>query len=212
MRQKPVRYAVIHPMKLATLVLLLAGLCFLTACKTISPPPAPTGDSTVAIQEGVPGGVFVNTVEVWAEVTAIDTANRRMTLLLQDGENTTVTVGPEAVNFDQIWVGDFITTTLTEETVVYLDEEGASIPDGGATMVVLAPKGFQPGGLVAKTARVTATIWAIDMAKRTVTLRFEDFNNKTYPVRPDIDLSKRKTGDKVVFLITEMIAISVEKP
>jgi hypothetical protein len=31
-------------------------------------------------------------------------------------------------------------------------------------------------------------------------------------VRDDIDLSQRKVGEKVVFLVTEMIAISVEKP
>jgi len=31
-------------------------------------------------------------------------------------------------------------------------------------------------------------------------------------VRDDIDLSRRKVGEKVVFQVTEMIAISVEKP
>jgi len=31
-------------------------------------------------------------------------------------------------------------------------------------------------------------------------------------VRDDIDLSQRKVGEKVVFQVTEMIAISVKKP
>ena len=53
---------------------------------------------------------------------------------------------------------------------------------------------------------------AIDPGKRTATLRFEDGSTKTFPVRDDIDLSLRKVGEKVVFLVTEMIAISVEKP
>jgi hypothetical protein len=34
----------------------------------------------------------------------------------------------------------------------------------------------------------------------------------TFPVRDDIDLSRRKVGEKMVFQVTEMIAISVKKP
>ena len=194
------------------LALLCAALCFLTACTTTEPPPPGTQTGTAAVAEGVPGGVFVNTKEVSAKVTAIDTANRKVTLLWPDGDKDTIKVGPEAVNFDQIKVGDMVNVIVTEELVIYLDEEGATAPDGAAAMVALAPKGEQPAGLVAEAARVTATVTAIDTTKRTATLRFEDGTTKTFPVRDDIDLSKRKVGEKVVFLVTEMIAISVEKP
>jgi hypothetical protein len=79
-------------------------------------------------------------------------------------------------------------------------------------VVALAPKGAKPGGLVAQTTRITATVGAIDMKKRTATLRFEDGSTKTFSVRDDIDLSQRKVGEKVVFQVTEMLAIRVEKP
>jgi Cu/Ag efflux protein CusF len=79
-------------------------------------------------------------------------------------------------------------------------------------MVALAPKGASPAGLVAETTQSTATVTAIDPAKRTATLRFEDGTTKTFPVRSDVDLSKRKVGEKVVFRATEMLAIKVEKP
>jgi hypothetical protein len=210
MQQKPGRPAALHPMRSTTLALLFAALCFLIACAT--PPPPGTTNTTVAVAEGVPGGIFVNTVEVSARVTAIDTTKRKLTLLLPDGEKTTVKVGPEAVNFDQIRSGDLIKATLTEELVVYLDEEGASGPDGSAAVVALAPKGAKPGGVVAEAIQVTATVAAIDASNRTATLRFEDGHTKTFPVRADIDLSQRKVGDKVVFLVTEVIAISLEKP
>ena len=212
MRNKLDRHAAHYPIRFTLLALLFTALCFLAACATTSPPPPGTADSTAAVAEGVPGGVFVNTVEVSVKVAAVDTANRKLTLLLPDGEKTTVKVGPEAVNFDQIQTGDLVKATLTEELVVYLDEEGAATPDGAAAMVALAPKGAQPGGLVAEAVQVTATVTAIDPAKRTATLRFEDGRAKTFPVRDDIDLSQRKIGEKVVFLVTEMIAISVEKP
>ena len=160
----------------------------------------------------MPGGVTVNSIEVTAKVTAIDTKSRKVTLLLPEGDKETVKVPPEAVNFDQISVGDLVKATLTEEVVVYLDEEGASIPDGYAAGVALAPKGAQPGGVVAEAVKVTATVTAINQTNRTATLRFDDGTIETLPVRDDIDLSKRKVGEKVVFIVTEMVALSVEKP
>ncbi len=212
MQQKAGRHSALQPLKLTTLVLLMTALCFLIACQTTPPPPPPTGESSATLAEGVPGGVFVNTLEVSVRVTAVDTANRKLTLLLPDGEKTTVAVGPEAVNFDQVQTGDLVTATLTEETIVYLDEEGTAGSDGAAGVVALAPKGAQPGGVVAGTAQVTATVAAIDPVNRTATLRFEDGSTETFPVRDDIDLNQRKVGEKVVFLVTEMVAISVEKP
>jgi len=206
------RYSVSNAIGMSAMAMLLTALITLSACTTASPPPPAAGAGTVAYAEGVPGGVMVNTVDMSARVTAIDTANRKVTLLGPDGDKVTVKVGPEAVNFDQIRVGDLVNATVTEALVVYLDEEGASPPDGSAAMVALAPKGAQPAGLVAETTQVTATVKTIDPTNRTATLQFEDGSSQTFPVRDDIDLSRRKVGEKVVFQVTEMIAISVEKP
>lgn len=195
-----------------TLALLFVVLFTITACATTSPPPPPQVNTAIAVQEGVPGGVTVNSVEVTAKVTAIDTKNRKVTLLLPEGDKETVKVPPEAVNFDQISVGDLVKATLTEEVVVYLEEEGASIPDGFAAGVALAPKGAQPGVVVAEAVKFTATVTAIDQNKRTATLRFDNGTVETFPVRDDIDLSKGKVGEKVVFIVAEMVALSVEKP
>ena len=211
MKTKPVRHEPLNPIVVTILALLFAGILTLTACSPTSPPPPAKETSSTDFQEGVPGGVIVNTVDVSAKVTAIDTSNRKVTLLGPDGDKFTVKVGPEAVNFDQIRVGDLVNATVTEELVVYLDEEGASAPDGATGVVALAPKGAQPGGLVAETVQVTATVTAIDQTNRTATLQFEDGSSKSFPVRDDIDLSQRKVGEKVVFQVTEMIAISVEK-
>ena len=183
-----------------------------TACAETPLPPPPQASSITGMQEGVPGRVTVNSLEVSASVTAIDTENRKMTLLLPEGNKETVMVPPEAINFDQIQAGDLVKVTLTEEVVIYLDEEGASVPNKFAAGVALAPKGAKPGGVIAGTVKVTATVTAIDESQRTATLRFDNGTVETFPVRDDIDLSKRKVGEKVVFLVTEMVALSVEKP
>jgi len=190
----------------------LAVVFTLTSCTSVSTPPPAETSSASAYQEGVPGGIIVNTLDVSARVTAIDKANRKVTLLAPDGETFTVKVGPAAINFNQVGVGDWVNLTVTEELVVYLNEGGESGNDESAALVALAPKGAQPGGLIAETTQITGTVTAIDLEKRTATLRFEDGSTKTFPVRSDVDLTKRKVGEQVVFRITEMIAISVEKP
>ena len=115
------------------------------------------------------------------------------------GIKTTVKVGPEAINFDQIQVGDRLKITAAEELVVYCGRTKARRPaDGGAQLVALAPKGAKPGGMMVETTQVTAKVTAIDLEHRKATLEFEDGTTRTVAVRPDVDLSKRKVGDKVV--------------
>jgi len=195
-----------------TLTVLAAALFTLTSCSSASKPPPPVGSAVKIYTKGVPGGVVVQTVKVTATVSAIDQAKRKATLLGSDGKKFTVKVGPEAVNFDQIRVGDLIAATLTEKVVVSLGDTAASSREGTPSVVARAPKGDQPGGLVAETTQVTAKVIAIDSQKRTATLEFEDGITQTFPVRADLDLSRHKVGEQLVFRLTEMIAIWVEKP
>ena len=120
--------------------------------------------------------------------------------------------GPQAINFDQVRVGDQVIATVTQRMVASLDKEDATSGDGTAAVVARAPKGDQPGGLVAETTQMTGKVIAIDLEKRTATLQFEDGNTETLPVRKDVDLSRHKVGEQVVFRVTEMVAIWVEKP
>jgi hypothetical protein len=168
--------------------------------------------SAAAYVTGVPGGIIVQTFELIATVASMDKANRKVTLVSNDGIKKTVKAGPEVINFDQIRVGDQLKVTATEELVVQMAEQGESADDGADAVVILAPKGAKPGGLAAETMQVTATVTAINQQQRTATLRFEDGSTRTIPVRRDVNLSARKVGEKVVFRVTEMLAIRIEKP
>ena len=160
---------------------------------------------------GQPGGVIVRTVQVQAAVVAIDAAERKLTLLGSEGFKQTVKVGPDVINFDQIRAGDQVTVTAAEELVVRMAQPGDAA-EGGDALVALAPKGAKPGGVVADTAQVTATIKKLDPHNRTATLQLADGSTKTFPVRSDVDLMQRKVGEQVVFRVTQMVAIKVEKP
>ena len=173
-----------------------------------------TGQLTTAAVavEGAPGGAVVQTYTITARVAAIDKTSRKVTLVSPDGFKKVVKVGPEAVNFDQVHVGDRLKVTATEELVVQMSRPGEAVDTGVAGVVALAPKGAKPGGLAAETLQITATVQAIDLEARKVRLRFPDGDSRVLPVRSDVDLAARKVGDQVVIRSTETLAIAVEKP
>jgi len=199
-------------LNITALALLPAALFTLTSCSSPSKSPPPVGSAVRIYTKGVPGGVVVQTVKVTATVTAIDQAKRKATLLASDGKKFIVKAGPEAVNFNQVRVGDQIAATLTQKVVVSLDDKAASSGEGTASVVARAPKGAQPGGVAAETIQVAGKVIAIDLETRKATLQFEDGSTETFSVRPDVDLSRHKVGERVIFRVTEMIAIWVEKP
>lgn len=184
------------------------------ACCSSDKPPAPRTESagSTTVQPGVPGGVAVDTHTMTANVLHLDAASREVLLATPDGRKERVKCGPEVRNFEQIRVGDQLKVTVAEEVAVYMASEGTPPDAAGASLVALAPKGAKPGGVMASTVQVVATVVAIDMHKHKATLEFPDGSRKTVAVRPDVDLTQRKVGEKVVIRKTEAMAISVDKP
>jgi len=171
-----------------------------------------TTETTSGFVQGFPGGTFVQTRELVATVTAVDKGARKVTLLSADGIRETVRVRPEVANFNQVQIGDRLKIVATEELVVNMVEPGDSANTGSAGLVALAPKGAKPGGVLAETTWLTATVTGVDARSHTATLKFEDGSTRTLRVRGDVDLNESRIGRKVVFSATEMVAISVEKP
>ena len=192
---------------MTALALLPVALFTLASCSSTSESPPPVGSAEVTYKKGVPGGMVVQTDKVTATVTAVDQAKRTATLQGASGKEFTVKVGREAVNFDQVRVGDRVIITVTQKLAVSLADNAASAGDGAAAVAAPAPNGGPPGGSI----RVTGTIVAIDPDKRIATLQFEDGGTQTYPIRADIDLGRLKLGQQVAFRVTEMTAIWVEK-
>lgn len=192
----------------------LTALAFLPATLALTSCSTSNVDSTsdVYTEKGVPGGTAVETHKITAKVTALDAATRKVTLLLPDGTKETLKAGPDVVNFGQIQVGDQVKVLMVEELVVFVRPRGEPRRDHETAAVVLAPVGAKPGGVVASTVEITARVESIDLEKRKVTLKFPDHTTKTFKVRKDVDLTKAKLGDEVVFRATEALAISVEKP
>jgi hypothetical protein len=171
------------------MILALLPAALLTSCSSSSQPPPAVGSARVPDTKGVPGGVIVQTITTSATVVAMDQAEREATLLGPDGKKFTVKMRPEAVGLEQVRVGDRVTATVTQRVVASLDKEGATSGDGTAAVVALPPKGSEPGSLAAGTTQMTAKVIAFDLEKRTATLRFEDGQTETLPIRNDVDLN-----------------------
>ena len=198
-----------NKLKWAVVALTPAALLGFTSCKS---KPQLEAATTTVYQEGVPGGIIVETYRNTATVTAIDAAKRKVTLVTPDGRMETFKAGPEVVNFDQIRIGDQVKATLTEQLVVYMAKDNPSAVEGEGALVALAPKGDRPGRLTAATIQVIAKVTAIDLKHHKATLKLPDGTTKTVAVRKDVDLTQRKVGEEVVIRATEALAISVEKP
>jgi hypothetical protein len=201
-----------HLMNLIKQALLPAALLALTSCSSTPPPPPAEGSARITYTKGVPGGEIVQTVKMTATVTAIDQAQRKATLLGPDGKKFEVKVGPEAINFDQVRVGDQVNATVEERLVAHLEQKGTLAGSGTLGVAALAPKGAQPSGAAGQLVQETAEITAIDAKKRTVTLRFDDGSLNTFPIRDDVDINRGKVGDRVVFRFTQLVAVWVQKP
>lgn len=76
-----------------------------------------------------------------------------------------------------------------------------------------APGGQLPGAMVADTVKITATVEAIDYAKRTVTLKGPEGNTVTLKVGEAArNFDQVKVGDQVVAQYFESVALDVKKP
>lgn len=186
---------------------LIAAVFGFTACA--HRPPPPTVETTVI--ETPTGAEIIETIQLTAIVSGINYDTRQVVLLGPGGDEVTYKVDKNAVNFGQIKVRDQVRATVTEKLAVFLSKDKAPASAGAAAAVVLAPKGAMPGGVVAGTSEVTATITAVDAKARKVTLQFVDGTSDTLTVGKAVDLSKVGTGDSVTARLTESIAVAVEK-
>jgi len=198
--------------KLTTLALVPAAMLAFTGCKTHTEPSPFAKSSNTSTQEGVPGGVVVeNYYDLTARVTAIDAANRTVTIVGANGNSTSFVCGPEVRNFAQIQVGDQLKVRLTDLLSGAVVDPKNPSPDGSSTLLLRAPEGAMPAAAVAETTQITATLTGIDTLRHIASFRYPDGSLHHYAVRPDVDLKSRQLGEKVVIRKTKATAIWVEK-
>jgi hypothetical protein len=145
-----------------------------------------------------------------ATITAIDTANRTISLKGKSGEVDTIKVGPEVKNFAQLKVGDVVTVTFSQGLVLSLQAPDAKPVEPSVTVQGEAAKaGAKPGGDAKATLKGTVTVTAIDMATRIVSLTGPEGRVFKVKAGKEIALEKLKVGDKVLAEYSETVAVAV---
>lgn len=173
---------------------------------------------TPAPASSAPAGAFelVREQEVQtATVVDIDKQSRFVTL--RQGKGTkhefTIQAGPEVRNFDQLKVGDVVTTTYQAAAALEL------LPAGSASAGVVtssdaarAPKGALPGAAAEQAISITAKLTAIDLKKHTVTLQGPEGKQRVIEVKDperQARMTKLRVGDMVRITYVEAVAIDV---
>lgn len=162
----------------------------------------------------MPSGSVSASTTVTATVTRIDKKDRWVTLKMADGSLVDIQAGPAVKNFDQIKVGDLVSSTHEETLAVAVVPAGAAPPNvTGGSAVVGAPAGTKPMGVMVDTTMVSGKVTAIDNTPRSVTLLGPDGITRTIPVGPGVKrLNEVKVGDDVVFTLKTATTIEVTAP
>ena len=158
-----------------------------------------------------PSGQMEEAVEMRATVTAIDLAQRLITVKVEGDQEVVLEAADAVRNLDQIKVGDEIAVTYTEALAwqVRAAAHGGGPGVSSGEDVTTAPPGAKPSVAAKQTYRLTASITAIDAEKGTVTLTGPQGNSRTFKVRDPANLKKAKVGDLVDITYSEAVAIAV---
>jgi hypothetical protein len=172
-----------------------------------------------------PGVVVANTKELTARIQAIDTTKRTVTLTGPAGNAVTLKAGPE-VDLTKLQVGDNVVVRYTEALALLVEApSGATVQPSAARVQAteedeeeanVAPTENQAApmeGLIAvNTTTGTATVTAVDAAKRTVTLRSPDGTTHTYKLTKYVrNFGEIKVGDQVKATLVDSLAVVLRK-
>ena len=173
--------------------------------------PAAVSAQTAAVVGGTAPGKAggAEVVKLTATVTALDKATRDVTLKGPQGNELTLTAGPDVKNFDQIKVGDQVNVEFIQALTLELKKGGglvvARTEQKGA---VAAKPGEKPAAAAGRQVTIVADVIATDPAKQTITLKGP---KQTVDMRiTDPEQFKRiAKGDQVEATYTQAVAMAL---
>ncbi len=173
---------------------------------------APVGAQTGAVATGKAPGMVgaAQTINLTATITAIDKATRDVTLKGPQGNEITVTAGPEVKKFDSLKVGDPVDVQYVEALTLELKKGGGMVVARTEQKGAVGSKpGETPAGAVGRQVTIVADVTAVDPAKQVITLKGP---NRTVDLKiPDPAQFKRiAKGDQVEATYTQALALVVE--
>ncbi|MFP3558822.1 hypothetical protein SB861_50470 [Paraburkholderia sp. SIMBA_049] len=164
--------------------------------------------TSVEVTKGTGTATVTGTTKVTATVVEIDPATRTVALKDKRGHIVDVEVGEEARNFDQLKVGDVVTTEYREAMSLSLSKTSGPRSASERTMEQRSSPGAKPGGTIGREITVMADVVAVNAKSKTVTLK-GPHNTVDVIVEDPEQMKNIRKGDQVQVVYTEAVAISV---
>jgi Cu/Ag efflux protein CusF len=164
----------------------------------------------VSVTRDANGATVQGVAKVTATIVGIDPATRTVTLKTQAGKVIELEVTNEARNFDQLALGDVVTTQYRESLTLSLVDKKTQPSRSENDTAERAPRGAKPGGELGREVTVIADVIAVDRQAKIVTLRGPRGQIVDLHVQDPERLKRVKKGDQVKAVYTEALAISVE--
>ena len=159
-----------------------------------------------------PGRVVSALVKRALIVEAVDAEKRELRVLDSEGNRFSLAVDPVVAKFDAIEPRDRIVAEYVESVALIIAPPGSEPLLGDAGAVEVDPQSDKPSIRAAETRLVTATIDAINMTDRLVTITTEQGDTRDLKVAEDARLDMVDVGDQVRLRISVAVMVSVTEP
>ena len=186
---------------------LLAACAALTLCAGVAGAQTEAPRKSIEL-ENARGGSAV--LSVTGEITAVDVANRIVSIKGPRGNINDLRVDPAVRNLEQVKVGDRVRLSYRIGVAVALVKGGDGIRERVETdAAAVAQKGARPGGVAVNRTTIVANVFSLNRKKNIVTLRGTSGQLVDVHVRDPKALKDVNVGDQVVANITESVALRV---
>jgi hypothetical protein len=143
-------------------------------------------------------------VSVVGEVTAVDAANRVVSIKGPRGNIGEMKVDPAVKDLDKIKVGDRVRISYRVALAIALKKGGDGIRER-----VESEAGSAPGASATKRVTIVANVESVNAKRGIVTLRGAEGNFVDVKVQDPALLRDVKVGDQIVASVTETVAVGV---
>lgn len=166
-------------------------------------------ETSVEVTKGTGTATVVGTATVTATIVAIDPATRTVTLKDKRGRVVDLEVGEEARNFDQLKVGDVVTTEYREAMSLSLTKASGPRSSSQRLIEQRSAPGAKPGGTIGREITIMADVVALNAKAKTVTLKGPQGNMVDVIVEDPEQMKHIRKGEQVEVVYTEAVAISI---
>ena len=168
---------------------------------------------TMVIERSDKHLVLKGTVVMTATIQAINVEERIVVLADAEGNVRVVEVIPEVENFDQLAIGDVVTSEFYESVALQIAEPDAKPMETEGITVMSAPKGDKPGVVKIEIISEVVEVVGVDREHNLLKYRAPGKQVAILKVDPKVStMDNLKPGKKILVTYTEAVAVSVDKP